>query len=289
MRLVRRLALTLALSLVGGSALASGVADTIAQAPTISKAKLLKLGRIDAPPRGRGVIVHLDFPAGHPYRTLAGRVTALTGEVTPQGTAHVLNTVFVRGKKGPDPEAECADHAFVPVGKLWLEQDIPVEFAINLRTVPKYMSPWLTTRSLREAHHSWTGTNSKCEEEDRIDFRFLYTGDTRKRVGYDGVNTLDFGRLGHAVGASYVWYSGARIYEADLRLNKRYLWSNRPGIKRRYNVKNVAVHEIGHHLGLDDLGRGHARLTMFGIVGKGEMRKITLGRGDVRGAEVVSP
>jgi hypothetical protein len=293
MRLGRALALPLVVVLVSGSALASGidgtVEGTVGTEPGISKAKLLRLGRIEAPPKGKGVIVHADFPAGRPYRTPGGPVTALTAEITPLGTAHVLSMVPVRGKKSPNPEDECSDSTFVPVGKFWRDQDLPVEFKLNLRRLPKYMSPWLTTRALREAHHSWTGTNSKCEEDDRIDFKFLYAGETRKRMGFDGVNTIDFGRLRRAVAIAYIWYSGARIHEADLRLNNKYMWSNRPGVKRRYNVKNVAVHEIGHHVGLDDLGSDHPRLTMFGLVSKGEMRKITLGRGDVRGAEVVTP
>jgi hypothetical protein len=296
LRLGRPLALSLIVVLVSGSALASGIGGTIEDTigrgvggPQISKAKLLRLGRIEAPPKGKGVIVHADFPAGRPYRTPNGPVTALTGEITPLETAHLLSAVPVRGKKTPNPKDECSDPTFVPVGKLWRDQDLPIEFAINLRTVPKYMSPWLATRSLREAHHSWSGTNSSCEDKDKIDFSFLYVGATDSRMGFDGVNTIDFGRLRRAVAISYLWYSGARIREVDMRLNNRYMWSNRPGVNRRYNVKNVAAHEIGHHLGLDDLGPGHARLTMFGLVTKGEMRKITLGRGDVRGAEVVTP
>jgi hypothetical protein len=51
----------------------------------------------------------------------------------------------------------------------------------------------------------------------------------------------------------------------------------------------VAVHEIGHTLGLDDLSKPHGSLTMFGVIGKGELRKTSLGKGDVRGAGLIEP
>jgi hypothetical protein len=42
-------------------------------------------------------------------------------------------------------------------------------------------------------------------------------------------------------------------------------------------------------VGLDDLGNPHAGLTMFGQIGKGELNKVTLGRGDLKGADAIAP
>jgi hypothetical protein len=52
---------------------------------------------------------------------------------------------------------------------------------------------------------------------------------------------------------------------------------------------NVTTHELGHQVGLDDLGDPHGGLTMYGIIDKGEMSKTTLGFGDLKGAWAVSP
>jgi hypothetical protein len=235
-----------------------------------------------------GLLVHADFPRAHPLEVDGSAFTAITLDVKRSGV--VTRSAVPAGSANPGDEKveECTDPAFASVGKTWSSQDLPVEFAFNRSTTPRYMSPWLTTRSLREAHQVWGETNTKCNEDDAIDFSFNYIGEDKAHIDYDGINVTDFGQLGNAVGLSYVWYTNSRIREVDLRFNRDYLWTKRPG-ESRYNVKNVAVHEIGHHLGLDDLTSPHGALTMFGVVDKGELRKTTLGRGDVRGAELLTP
>jgi hypothetical protein len=42
-------------------------------------------------------------------------------------------------------------------------------------------------------------------------------------------------------------------------------------------------------VGLDDLGAPHNGLTMFGQIGRGELNKVTLGRGDLKGASTIAP
>jgi hypothetical protein len=51
-------------------------------------------------------------------------------------------------------------------------------------------------------------------------------------------------------------------------------------------VQNVATHEAGHALFLDDLYLWKtAELTMYGYVGYAEIKKRTLGVGDVLGIQ----
>lgn len=280
------------LSLVAAMAVAIPVrASLTADAlPVVSFADALALADVALPTDGSGLILHADFPASSPYKVGGASYTALTLDLTPNGVKTLSAVPASAADAGPGSEVEeCTDPAFASVGKRWSTEDLPIRFAINHRTLPKYMSPWLTTRSIREAHQVWGLTNTKCDNKDSIDFRFNYVGSARAHVGYDKVSITEFGRLGRAVAMSYVWYSGTRIREVDLKMNKSYMWANRPDALTRYNVKNVAVHEIGHALGLDDLSNPHGSLTMFGVIGKGELRKTTLGKGDVKGAELTQP
>lgn len=285
----RRFGLLLVASLVWAASLAAqGNASLPVGLPTLSVDEVQDLARVELPGNGVGVVLHVHWPASHPALIDGTLYRALTLEVSESGV--ITRSAVPHNSNTPADEApECTDPAFAPVGKAWRADDLPIEFAYNRRTTPRYMSPWLATRSLREAHQAWGGTNTKCGEKDTIEFSFNYVGVTSVHPGYDRVNVTDFGKMGKVLALSYVWFRDRRIIEVDLRLNKNYMWTNRSGVDKRFHVKNVAVHEIGHHLGLDDLYEPHGSLTMFGRIGKGEMRKITLGRGDVKGAEILAP
>lgn len=286
---MRRVIVLTIISLLTAGLTAPTEATGALDLPVLSVDEALDLAGVDLPGDGTSLILHADFPADDPFTTAAGKFTALTLDITPTGVKTLSAVPASAATADATQVEECTDPAFAAVGKRWNADDLPIEFAINHATVPEYMSPWMTTRSIREAHQAWGLTNSKCEGRDSIDFRFNYIGSVQKRVGYDGTSTTDFGRLDLPVALSYVWYTNTRIREVDLRFNSRYRWTNRAQVGDRYQVKNVAVHEIGHTLGLDDLSKPHGSLTMFGVIGKGELRKQTLGKGDVRGAELSEP
>ncbi len=290
----RRLLAGLVVALIAGAAGVSTPASADITLPTITVDEVLSWGPGVLPSDGTtGMIVHADFNPDTPYETTVGSFTALTVDVAPSGGVMTLSAVPAGAADHATTNTEvdeCTDPAFGTVGKRWSANDLPIEFSLNHKSVPKYMSPWLTTSSLREAHQVWGHTNTKCGDKDAIDFRFNYVGSTSKHIERDGTNNTDFGHISRrAVALTYLWYRGDKILEVDLRMSNFYIWTNRPGVDNRFNVKNVAVHEIGHTLGLDDLSQPHGSLTMFGVVGKGELRKTTLGKGDIRGAELLSP
>ncbi|HYI45912.1 MAG TPA: matrixin family metalloprotease [Actinomycetota bacterium] len=282
------ISLTSAAIFAGAVVLPGQAAPTLVTLPKLTLAQVQDLARVDVPPAGVGLLVHADFPPTKPLEVAGDAFTSITLDVTSKGVVTRSATPKNSGSATDEKVDECTDPTFASVGKRWSAQDVPVEFAFNRKSVPSYLSPWLTTRSLREAHHAWAETNTKCSDDDAIEFSFNYVGEVSAHIKYDNLSVADFGELDHATAISYVWYTNSRIREVDLRFNKNYMWTNRPGIPR-YNVKNVAVHEIGHHLGLDDLTNPHGSLTMYGVVSKGELRKTTLGRGDVKGAELLTP
>ncbi len=286
-----RIAVVTAVLAVLVGALATGpIAAPLPEAdPRVPFDRALNLAGLEALPEDVGLIVHADFPARRPLRVGDVAYTAITLDLL-DGKARTVSAI-PRAATAPvaGESKECSDPAFAPIGKVWRETDLPVQFAFTRRTLPGNLNEWQTVRSLRLAHDAWEDTNTHCSEGDPIDFHFHYVGFSRVRMSYDGINAVDFGRARKAVGLSYIWYRNGRILEADLRLNKRYPWTNRRGVDGRYQVMNVVTHELGHHVGLDDLGQPHGRLTMFGRVGKGEMNKVSLGRGDVKGAQLLSP
>jgi len=55
-------------------------------------------------------------------------------------------------------------------------------------------------------------------------------------------------------------------------------------------VQDIATHEFGHWVGLDDLySDADKDLTMYGFGAGGELKKRTLGTGDADGANAVAP
>jgi hypothetical protein len=140
---------------------------------------------------------------------------------------------------------------------------------------------------MKAAHRAWPEAVSNCSERPKNSFGFSYGGVSAKPIDRDKVNTVRFGDLDGPLALNYIWFVGAEIKEADIRFNTDYNWTTNPSSHRKYQVKEVATHEMGHQVGLDDLADPHGGLTMFGRIGKGDLKKTTLGKGDLRGARSV--
>lgn len=288
---LRRLALPiLAAALVGSALGAPGASSQIDPAlPSLSAEQLLDIAGVDAPPPGVSLELHMDFPTENPLEIGGVAFTALTAVVHPDHSMDMQSAVSESDGSG-SPTGECNDQGFMPTGRTWDAGDLPVEWRFRAHSTPAVNSIPNTRRALRKAHRIWPQGITKCTEQHNINFGYNYKGNTSRSIKYDGVNVVDFGPLGGgAIAINYTWFTGTRILETDLRLNRRdYKWTNIRGGKR-YQVINVAAHELGHQVGLDDLGDPHRGLTMFGRISSGEMKKTTLGRGDLRGASRLTP
>lgn len=260
--------------------------------PDLASAELLDLAGVPLPPDGVTLQLHADFPVEAPLVIGGLSFTSLTADLTPDGGVTMLSatpaTAETTSSAGID---ECTDPAFTPTGPRWYAGDLPVTWRFRRGSVPEGVGRFRTQYKLQNAHQVWSRAKTLCKSKDDVSMEFSFAGPSAKKAGYDDVNLVDFGPLGGgALAMNYTWYQGGHILEVDLRLNRDdYRWTNRPGGKNRYQVANVAAHEIGHQLGLDDLTDPHGALTMFGRMGKGEMSNTTLGRGDLRGAAALSP
>jgi hypothetical protein len=98
--------------------------------------------------------------------------------------------------------------------------------------------------------NKWNAVNSR--------FQFQYAGShTNTNLSRNGVNEIMWGIITTpgVVGASACWSEGGYFVEADVLYNDyNVLWSNAPTIpSNAIDVMGVAIHEVGHWLGLRDL------------------------------------
>jgi matrixin len=296
MRLRSIIGPTLLALVAATSSMAPAASTEAIPLPSLSADRLLDLAKIDLPPAGVSLEIHADFPVDAPLVVDDGSYTAITATVNSLGDVTTQSAVATDAVQADGEAAhaqavdECSDSFFTPTGRKWQAEDLPVVWVFRRGSIPGGLGLYRTQHSLRAAHSSWKTSNSNCGESDRIDFDFEFGGLTNKKIDYDGANVIDFGPLDNALAINYTWYEGPRALEADLRFNSRdYRWTNREGGKNRYQIANVAAHELGHQIGLDDLGDPHGGLTMFGRVLRGEMGKLSLGAGDIRGASVLTP
>ena len=117
---------------------------------------------------------------------------------------------------------------------------------------------------------------------------------------YDGKNVISWGRLGRGIIAqTTVWYNTRtlEIVEFGMVFSTAYNWgidADMEGfaytLTGAFDVQNIATHEAGHTLMLDDLYMSQASaLTMYGYGSYGQTFAISLGAGDTSGVQAVYP
>jgi hypothetical protein len=163
----------------------------------------------------------------------------------------------------------------------------PIVWSLNRRTVPRSVE---------------TGVDSILNES----FNTWYSGifsqgpDTRaKRARLDNLNAVLWKKMGRStLGITFVWFSkvSGEVVEVDTVFNKRHPWAIFPSSPEcqsspdAYDLQNIATHEFGHWVGLDDLfDDADKDLTMYGFSGGGEVKKRTLGTGDISGKNELEP
>lgn len=129
---------------------------------------------------------------------------------------------------------------------------------------------------------------------------FNNAGESREvKPSNNGQNTIMWQNLSAGIAAmTYIWTENGRLANADTVFNKKYAWSytsydgqnDCSGLAKSFDLRDVATHEFGHWVGLGDLYDASAKdLTMYGFAVRGELKKDSLGLGDITGIRALWP
>jgi hypothetical protein len=168
-----------------------------------------------------------------------------------------------------------------------------ITWMLNGSSVPGNIGAGAAQAALEASFATWNGADSAEQ------FSFGGTTGVKKRK-LDGVNAVMWGKLGKkTIAATYVWFSTDtdEVVEIDMVFNQKFPWAifsdgggECQSSPAAYDVQDIATHEIGHWVGLDDLfDAADVDLTMYGFGAGGELKKRTLASGDVAGAAAVAP
>jgi hypothetical protein len=180
---------------------------------------------------------------------------------------------------------------------LWAGWQMPsggVDYKINYAAKPKNLTSDQLYNAVVASFNTWTGA-----DPNQI---FNYTGETSiKQAKYDGINTILFKNIrSSAIAMTYIWYypDSGQLAEVDTIFNKLYKWSTTAydgtndcsGAIGTYDLQNIGTHEFGHWIGLDDLySNVDQDLTMYGYGETKELKKDSLGLGDITGVLAIAP
>ncbi len=108
----------------------------------------------------------------------------------------------------------------------------------------------------------------------------------------DGANYVSFGnyRTSNVIAVTYTWYNrtSKRVVESDILFDTDFNWGDAKTDPSLMDLQNIAIHEIGHTLGLSDLYTiSCANVTMYGYSREGDTEKRTLEPADIAGLQSI--
>ncbi|KXA90414.1 hypothetical protein AKJ37_07220 [candidate division MSBL1 archaeon SCGC-AAA259I09] len=144
-------------------------------------------------------------------------------------------------------------------------------------------------REIKEAFETWDSHTSTELFDNNVD--------VTDKSGFerDGENVISFAPMedSEEVAITEVWYENGEVLEFDIVLNSNVDWGidpdgEGPATINAYDIQNIATHEAGHTLALQDIyDDDYANLTMFYRSEIGSTNKISLENGDINGLQTL--
>jgi len=163
----------------------------------------------------------------------------------------------------------------------WASSDLAVSYVVDLDASGLESGPAMNT--IVASFEVWD-----AETETDI-FGSVSQGETVAGV-HDGVNGISFGQKEPGIIAvTSIWYYtvSEEIAEVDTLFNTYYKWSL-SGESGKMDLMNIATHEFGHWLLLEDMyNKPSGDQTMYGYSTYGETSKQTLESGDIAGIDAI--
>jgi hypothetical protein len=164
---------------------------------------------------------------------------------------------------------------------------LPVSYVIN-PTNPQKLDSRFICSAVTTSAETWDAATSKELFKD-------YVGSDKCPINLaatygvqDYQNAITFGNYptANVIAVTSVWYTryGKQIVEFDQLYNTRFTWGDATINPAVMDLQNIATHELGHSVGLDDIySKSCTAVTMFGYSNNGEIIKRTLEPADVTG------
>jgi hypothetical protein len=148
---------------------------------------------------------------------------------------------------------------------------------LNPNTVPAGLD---VNTPLTAAEAAWNGAGHGTQLN-------LANDGTETGPAQNGTSTIGFAKLApkNVLAATWTWVDSTNhITEADLFFNTLNPWTYLPNCPisatGKFDVGNIATHEMGHVLGLSHVSDAAAQATMYPSAPPDEVRKTTLTDGD---------
>jgi len=165
------------------------------------------------------------------------------------------------------------------LGVKW--KSLPVSYVIN--PIDSGLDEGFVTSAISTSAETWDDVTSSELFNDS------YIVDYAAEYGVQNfVNAIDFGDYPNdrVIAVTSVWYTpkGKQIVEFDIRFNTRFSWGD--ANPEKMDLQNIATHELGHGVGLDDIySTTCSAVTMYGYSSYGETQKRTLEQPDMTGLQ----
>jgi len=152
----------------------------------------------------------------------------------------------------------------------WADNNLPVPYYINENGTPDCAGEFTAIQNSLQTWSDVTGSY----------MAFQYEGTTSVGQGYsfDGLNVLSWDSVSNSntIAVAHLWLQGSNVVENDIVFNNAMAWSD-SGEPEKFDVQDIATHELGHSLFLTDLyGTADSEKTMYGFGSAGETKKQTL-------------
>lgn len=166
------------------------------------------------------------------------------------------------------------------MGYKW--NSLPVKYYINPSN-PQGLTEDFVMWTIYNSAETWDAATSKELFENSINIDYSATYGIQ-----DYKNSIAFGAYpdNGVIAVTSVWFTriGKQIVEFDQLYNTYYSWGNADNGWVEMDLQNIATHELGHAVGLDDIYTTSCdTVTMYGYADWNDISKRTLESADVTG------
>ncbi len=193
---------------------------------------------------------------------------------------------FAKPETAKAPKPPACYKFLTPTKVRW--RTLPVNYVINPKN-PQGLNETFITTAVFNSAETWDANTGKELMND------AYKTSTGAETAYgvqNYVNAISFGNYPTAgvIAVTTVWYNPAAkaIVEFDVMFDTDWIWGDATTNSTVMDLQNIAVHELGHGVGLADIyNSACSTVTMYGYSYYGETQKRTLEQPDTTGLQIL--